>query len=363
MSNIRTISRSRLIYHILFWVVAAMFWLLTMFVAGNFKNILKIEPVLMVLVFNLCFAGAVYTNLLILIPYLFKQQRFFLYVVFILIVISISAFIIDFLLVYPLNKFVQGEQYFEELTFVVWVNFAVFTLIYVGITSVLSMTRELILLQKITSKFQDIEREKLEAELKALKTQINPHFLFNTLNNLYSLTLDKSDKAPNLVLKLSDMMRYILYECNDRYVFVDKELDFIKNYLDLQKIRLDDNIPVSIKVKGSASQHKIAPLLFEPLIENAFKHGAYGKNNNGFVNILFNFEEKDHMELLIENRFDDKWQDEERKEKGIGIKNVTRRLELLYPQRHNLNISKQDDLFKVNLKIDLSAQIANLEKK
>jgi LytS/YehU family sensor histidine kinase len=256
--------------------------------------------------------------------------------------------------VYPLNSFVQGEKYFEELTFMVWVNFAFFTLIYVGITTFLSMTRELILLQKISSKFQSIEREKLEAELKALKSQINPHFLFNTLNNLYSLTLDKSDKAPNLVLKLSDMMRYILYECNDRYVFVDKELDFIKNYLELQRIRLDEAIPVSINVKGSASQNKIAPLLFEPLIENAFKHGAYGKKNNGFVNILFNFEEKDKMELLIENRFDNKWQNEVEERKGIGIKNVTRRLELLYPDKHDLKISRQDDLFKVVLQIDLS---------
>jgi LytS/YehU family sensor histidine kinase len=325
-----------------------------MFVASNFKNILKFEPVLMTLVFNICFAAAVYINLLILIPYLFKKQRFFLYVLSLFVIISASAFFIDFLLVYPLNSFVQGEKYFEELTFMVWVNFAFFTLIYVGITTFLSMTRELILLQKISSKFQSIEREKLEAELKALKSQINPHFLFNTLNNLYSLTLDKSDKAPNLVLKLSDMMRYILYECNDRYVFVDKELDFIKNYLELQRIRLDEAIPVSINVKGSASQNKIAPLLFEPLIENAFKHGAYGKKNNGFVNILFNFEEKDKMELLIENRFDNKWQNEVEERKGIGIKNVTRRLELLYPDKHDLKISRQDDLFKVVLQIDLS---------
>jgi LytS/YehU family sensor histidine kinase len=335
-------------------VVATVFWLLTMFVASNFKNILKIEPILMTLVFNLCFAVAVYINLLILIPFLFKKQQFFLYVLSLLLVISIAAFFIDFLLVYPLNNFVEGEKYFEELSVVVWVNFAIFTLIYVGVTTIFSLMREWFVLQKVTTKFQDIEREKLEAELKALKAQINPHFLFNTLNNLYSLTLDKSDKAPGLVLKLSDMMRYILYECNDKYVFVDKELDFIRSYLELQKIRLDDAIPVSINVKGSASQNKIAPLLFEPLIENAFKHGAYGKNNNGFVDILFNFEERDKMELSIENRFDIKWQDEDRKEKGIGIKNVTRRLELLYPDKYDLNISKQEDLFKVKLQIDLS---------
>lgn len=354
MTTIKSISRSRIVYHITFWLVAFTFWLFTMFVASNFKNVLKIEPVLMTLVFNLCFAFAVYFNLLVLLPYLFKRQKFFLYVLSLLGIVSLAAFIIDFLLVYPLSKFVQGEKFFEELTFVVWVNFAFFTLIYVGITTFLSLMREWFVLQKISTQLKDIEREKLEAELKALKSQINPHFLFNTLNNLYSLTLDKSDKAPNLVLKLSDMMRYILYECNDRYVLLEKELDFIRNYLDLQKIRLDEAIPVKIEVKGNTAQNKIAPLLFEPLIENAFKHGAYGRNNDGFVNILFNFEEVNKMELLIENRFDKSWSNEKGESKGIGIKNVSRRLELLYPEKHSLDIQENGSLFTVILKIDLS---------
>ncbi len=190
--------------------------------------------------------------------------------------------------------------------------------------------------------------------MKALKAQINPHFLFNTLNNIYSLTLDKSDKAPNLVLKLSDLMRYILYDCNDRYVLLEKELEFVTNYLELQKIRLDDSIPVKMEVKGSAARSKIAPLLFEPLIENAFKHGAYGRNNNGFVNILFNFEDKNQIELSIENRSERMWNKEREKNSGIGIKNVIRRLELLYPEKHRLEIKDEDNLFKVILQIDLS---------
>nr|WP_320117138.1 sensor histidine kinase [uncultured Marinifilum sp.] len=354
MTTIKSISRSRIVYHIIFWIVAFTFWLFTMFVASNFKNVLKIEPVLMTFVFNLCFALAVYFNLLVLLPYLFKKQKFFLYIISLLGIVSLAAFVIDFLLVYPLSKFVQGEKFFEELTFVVWVNFAFFTLIYIGITTFLSLMREWFVLQKISIQLKDIEREKLEAELKALKSQINPHFLFNTLNNLYSLTLDKSDKAPNLVLKLSDMMRYILYECNDRYVLLEKELDFIRNYLDLQKIRLDEAIPVKMEVKGNTAQNEIAPLLFEPLIENAFKHGAYGKNNNGFVNILFNFEETNKMELTIENRFDKSWSNEKNENKGIGIKNVSRRLELLYPEKHSLDIQENGSMFIVILSIDLS---------
>lgn len=354
MINIKRTFRSRIAYHMLFWVLAFTFWLFTMFVASNFKNILKLEPVLMTIVFNLCFAAAVYFNLLVLIPTLFKKQKFFLYTVSLLICISLSAFLIDFLLVYPLGQFVQGDQYFGKLTFVVWFNFAFFTFIYVGVTSFLSLMREWFVLQKISFQLQDIEREKLEAELKALKAQINPHFLFNTLNNIYSLTLDKSDKAPNLVLKLSDLMRYILYECNDRYVLLDKELEFIKNYLELQKIRLDDSVPVKMEVKGSADRSMIAPLLFEPLIENAFKHGAYGRNNDGFVNILFNFEDKNQIELSIENRSVQGWNKENEKNSGIGIKNVIRRLELLYPDKHQLKIEDENNLYKVTLQIDLS---------
>lgn len=354
MDKIKNISRSRIVYHIIFWIVAFIFWLFTMFVASNFKNVLKLEPVLMTLVFNLCFASAVYLNLYLLLPYLFKKHRFFLYFISLIGLVSLSAFVIDFLLVYPLNSFVKGEQFFEELTFVVWFNFAFFTLIYVGVTSFLSLMREWFVLQKVSIQFKDIEREKLEAELKALKAQINPHFLFNTLNNIYSLTLDKSDKAPNLVLKLSDLMRYILYECNDRYVLVEKELDFIRNYLDLQRIRLDEAIPVRMEVKGVANRSKIAPLLFEPLIENAFKHGAYGRNNDGFVNILFNFEIKNKIELFIENSFDAKWDKKNGEAAGIGIKNVIRRLELLYPEKHQLEISENDKLFRVSLQIDLS---------
>ncbi|BAX80733.1 sensor histidine kinase [Labilibaculum antarcticum] len=354
MTNIKKITRSRVAYHIIFWVIAFTFWLFTMFVASNFKNILRLEPVLMTFVFNLCFAVAVYFNLLVLIPALFKKQKFFLYSIALLACISLSAFFIDFLLVYPLGQFVQGDQYFGKLTFVVWFNFAFFTFIYVGVTSFLSLMRELFMLQTISFQLKDIEKEKLEAELKALKAQINPHFLFNTLNNIYSLTLDKSDKAPNLVLKLSDLMRYILYDCNDRYVLLEKELEFIRNYLELQIIRLDDRIPVKMVVKGDTARYKIAPLLFEPLIENAFKHGAYGRNNEGFVNILFDFEDKNNIELSIENRSEGEWTKERENNSGIGIKNVIRRLELLYPDKHRLEIKDENNLYKVTLQIDLS---------
>jgi len=350
----KTISRSKIIYHIIFWVVAFTLWLFTMFVASNFKNILQFEPVFMTLVFNCCFAAAVYLNLFVLKPLLFRKRRFFSYILSIIGAVSVTGIVIDFLLVYPLNSFVDGEKIFQEMSFMAWFNFAFFALVYVGVTTFLSLMREWFVLQQVNEKFNDVEREKLEAELKALKTQINPHFLFNTLNNLYSLTLDKSDKASDLVLRLSDLMRYILYECNDRFVSIAKELDFIHNYLELQKIRLGDTVKVRMEITGQVGEYKIAPLLFEPIIENAFKHGSLARNNDGFVNILFNFEKKGELELIVENRYNKEWPINEENDKGIGVSNVIRRLELLYPDRHQFKVDEFGDLYRVIMSIKIS---------
>jgi len=323
-------------------------------VLSNFKNVLKAGIIIPAMAFNLCFAGAVYTNLRVLLPAFFKKKHFFLYFLFLVITVGLSALILDLLLVYPLNSFLQEEDTFNSINFVFWLNFTIFSFIYVGVTSIISFTREWFILKKLSSQLKDIEKEKLEAELRVLKTQIKPHFLFNSLNNIYSLALDKSDKTATVVLQLSDLMRYILYDCNDKLVDINKELDFSKNYIDLHKIRLDEKTPINFEIKGFFDGHKIAPLLFEPLIENAFKHGAYGKGTDGFINIIFNFEHETEMELVIENSYDSSWTVNNKRPGGIGIQNVIRRLELIYPHKHALNIEKGDKTYKIILNIKLS---------
>lgn len=354
MTTTKIMTRSRNIYHILFWFVCLAAFIAPMYVASNFKSVFILKIITIAVAFNLCFAAAVYTNLRVLLPAFFKKKHFPLYFLFLTITVGLSALIIDLLLIYPLNSFVLGKDDFKSISFVAWFNFAIITFIYVGITSIISFTREWFILQKLSSQLKDIEKEKLEAELRVLKTQIKPHFLFNSLNNIYSLALDKSENTATVILQLSDLMRYILYDCNEKLVDINKELDFSRNYIDLHKIRLDEKVPVKFEIKGFFDGHKIAPLLFEPLIENAFKHGAYGNGTDGFINIIFNFEHETEMELVIENSFDSSWTVNNKRPGGIGIQNVIRRLELIYPHKHALNIEKRDKTYKIILNINLS---------
>lgn len=347
-------TRSKNIYHIIFWFVSVLFWLFSLFLASEYKNVLTYQIISLAIAFNICFAAAVYTNLRILIPAFFKKKAFFLFFLSLFITVGLSALLIQFLLIYPLNSFLTENDGFKSFVFTDWINFAFFSFIYVGVTSIFSLTREWFILQKISSQLKDIEKEKLEAELKVLKTQIKPHFLFNSLNNIYSLALDKSDDTATVVLQLSDLMRYILYDCNERLVDINKELDFTRNYISLHKIRLDETTPINFIVNGHFDGHKIAPLLFEPFIENAFKHGLYGKDLDSFINITFNFDENDQMELVIENSYDPNWDQTKKKSGGIGIENVVRRLELIYPQKHKLDIEKGEKTFKISLNIELS---------
>ncbi len=201
---------------------------------------------------------------------------------------------------------------------------------------------------------QKLEKEKLEialqlreAELKFLKNQINPHFLFNALNNLYSLTLEKSDKAPDIVLRLSGLLDYMLYECNDDIVFLYKEIKAIKNYVDLQKIRYGNQVNVEIKVSDNIENTMIAPLLLMPFVENAFKHGL--TKNMGKGNIFININVlNSEIHFNIKNTVNCDINKEKRKG-GIGMENIKKRLELQYKNSYSLNINKIKNNFSVEL--------------
>lgn len=199
-----------------------------------------------------------------------------------------------------------------------------------------------------------LERQNLQSELKFLKSQINPHFFFNTLNNLYALTLKKSDLAPEIVLRLSEMMRYMLYESNEKQVPLEKEVNYIKNYLELEKLRQGDRFDISFDIKGEISDKEIAPLMFIPFLENSFKHGLDNQIKSGFVNILLQLNE-DSIELSIENSKPPNIAPKPagKKSGGIGLENVKRRLKLIYPKRHKLEIFEKPHSFRVFLHIKL----------
>jgi two-component system, LytTR family, sensor kinase len=201
---------------------------------------------------------------------------------------------------------------------------------------------------------QEMEVRTIQSELSFLKSQINPHFLFNTLNSLYALTLKKSDEAPEIVIKLSEMMRYMLYECNERQVLLSKEIDYIQNYLDLEALR-HKQMDIQFELQGEAKDLKIAPLIFIAFIENAFKHGANNQISKGFVQIQM-VVDGDEVNMYVENSKVEKMPTIEHKRTGgIGLVNVKRRLDILYPKNYNLEIFDAPNTYGVNLWIKLNA--------
>ena len=169
----------------------------------------------------------------------------------------------------------------------------------------------------------------LENELKYLRSQIQPHFFFNTLNNLYSLTIDKSDKAPNLILKLSDLMKYFLYETGKEFQKLEKEINHIKDYIEIEKLRYDESLSISFVIKGEIKKKKIRPLLLIPLVENAFKHGARSSKLNGYINIDLKVE-GDFLNFRVENSMTKINNKLKEQIGGIGLSNIKKRLELNY---------------------------------
>ncbi|MBK8514828.1 MAG: histidine kinase [Saprospiraceae bacterium] len=201
---------------------------------------------------------------------------------------------------------------------------------------------------------KDLESQNLQSELKFLKSQINPHFLFNTLNSLYALTLKKSDQAPEIVLKLSEMMRYMLYECNEKEVPLSKEINYLKNYLELEKLRHGNKMLIDLKINGKIKDQKIAPLMLIPFIENSFKHGINNQISQGFVNLELNVMNQDLHMALENSKSPSLPKMNGKRSGGIGLVNVKRRMTILYPEKHHLDISESPNTYKIELSLSLS---------
>lgn len=194
--------------------------------------------------------------------------------------------------------------------------------------------------------FQNFKAEKIEAELALLKIQVNPHFFFNTLNNLYALTLKKHDRAPEVVLKLSNSMRYTIYEGKKDNVLLKDELQFLENYIELHKIRYHKTIDIKF-THNIDNKAKVAPLLFIILVENAFKHGAERLTDNAFIKMHLESDAKT-IHFSIENNFGD---NEQTSSPGIGIDNLKRRLQFIYPKKHEFTIEQTRNIYKSELKL------------
>ena len=196
---------------------------------------------------------------------------------------------------------------------------------------------------------QEEEKERTEAELKNLRQQLNPHFLFNTLNNIYALIAISPEKAQESMLELSKLLRYVLYENNGNFVQVERELNFIHNYVELMRIRLNPDVDVKIDINVAETSKTVAPLLFITLIENAFKHGI-SSSQPSFIRIKISVVQGKEVTCTVENSYFPK-SETDKSGSGIGHKNLVKRLNLLYPQKHDLRIEARDDSYFTQLKI------------
>ncbi len=342
-------KQPRILWHLVFWFVFISFFAL---VYGSFDEqygrqymIQLSDAVLQI--------PAVYFTLYFLMPrFLFKERYFDFFSYLILLILAFSAFMWFFYVFVQKPIFWADDNYTPHIF-----NYSKMLKYTTKIYPVLVLAVVIKWFKfwfKEQKSNQLLVEEKLKAELNFLKAQVHPHFLFNTLNNLYALTLKKSKEAPEVVLKLSDLLNYMLYECAADRVQVEKEIKLLKDYISLEKIRYGDRLNTSFNILGNSSGLQVAPLMLLPFVENSFKHGVSEEMDEAWVSIDIELKEE-KLTLKVENS---KSKHEERVDEfnykqGIGLKNVRRRLELLYPERHTLEMHDSYDTFLIVLTLDL----------
>ena len=354
MNKLPAYFQSTIFKHILFWTVVYLYFVLSVHNTTMYASYrLILESFGLIVLAQMITA---YTCIYVLMHKFLDKNKIGLFVFWMLILLilvfalyqAVRMFYFDVIYFDSYNQVQRKyalESYGKRLTY-----FSVFLS-----KCILFLTPAALLLAarfyKNQQKFLKLNEQKKIAELTALRNQLNPHFLFNTLNNLYSLALDKSDKTPEVIEKLSDILDYILYRCKKDYVPVKKEIDLIENYLALEKIRYDKRVSVNFNYTIEPDT-KIAPLLLLTFVENAFKHGVTQELGKAKIDIsltmngtdlLFSIQNSKPNNVIVDRTGED--------EEPLGLKNVMQQLELLYPNAHDLTIANEENSYKVVLRL------------
>nr|WP_315195306.1 histidine kinase [uncultured Flavobacterium sp.] len=287
-------------------------------------------------------------------PYLFFKKKKTLFIITYLFSILVFAFIQRLIDNYVIIAINLTEWKTEPLFYAPAYLYNVIKLQFV-VTIPLAI-KLIYYLAEEKNRVQSILTEKLQAELFSLRNQFHPHFLFNVLNSLYSKILSKSDDSADIVLKISDFLRYSVYEVNTKYIPLEKEIEYLKNYISLQQLRFDNRLELSFSTNGIMENQVIEPFLILPFIENSFKYCLDDANSQAWITISITAS-KEWLVIKIENSLPpdfSKNKNEENPYSGVGIANVKRRLELLYPNQHILTIKNEVDSFFVSLKIKIN---------
>lgn len=331
----------RLVYHGLFWLA-----LYGTMVGTSLRQGIDVYTTLTnETIQALFFAALVYFNLRYLIPnYLARHAFIYFGLVLAACAIVTPIEVLVLYLIYSAEPAYQANVVDQQVRIY---------LANVFVTIIATVLRVIMDWWRYQNEKQVLLTQTMQSELRFLKSQINPHFLFNTLNNLYALTLKKSDKAPEIVLKLAEIMRYMLYECNERRVHLAKEIHYLQNYLDLERLRQPRDAEISFTVDGQVSEQLVAPLMFVPFVENSFKHGINHATAGGFVRMRLKVL-GDDLEFVIENsKVDQMPRPSHPRSGGIGLSNVRQRLELLYPDSYELEIKDEPGCYTAILRLKM----------
>lgn len=340
------IVRNRWLQHFLFWMLS--FYVLAKLFAYR-DEILLIDWIY-TLLFHLSIWPAVYGNLLFLIPKYLQTSKYITYSCLLTILI-IGAVSFNFFIFQYLSNFLFPGYYF--IAYYGFWDILQFMAAYVMISSLLKLSRGWFQYLEAQRRNVQLAKQKLDAELSALKSQVNPHFLFNSLNNLYSLALDQDPRTPGLILRMSEMMRYLLYESNGILVPLAKEIEHLQNYMEMQRLRVGTHVNISFEIDGKVEDKEVSPLLFLPLVENGFKHGVKGDTKGAFIKVQMNIL-AERLILQVENNKGQAEELESKTSNGVGLSNLRRRLDLLYPGRHRLEITNGKVVYNVRLKLDFA---------
>ncbi len=337
----------QVIQHLGFWALsfAAFLWMTTQ--EGQIQEV----DILYTFLFHLLLLPVVYINLNRFLYKLRIPYGWYIYFAKLIVLLSVATYI-NYSFFQHWSIFLIPGYYF--ISYFTWWEIAIIYFVYITITTLMKGTRSWFLLWKVRSELAAAEKQKVQLELQVLKAQINPHFFFNTLNGIYSMSLDNDKRLPQTILQLSDLMRYFLYEAKDDFVLLSKELSLLKNYLSLQKLRLGNSLNLQSEITGEIAEQKIAPMLLITFLENSFKHGDKTIRGAPFL-ILKIKVEKNGLDFYLENEkglIDDI---EDKQYGGVGLSNIRRRLELLYPEKHSLQITEEGNKYIVHLQLATNA--------
>lgn len=281
--------------------------------------------------------------------FFFLKRKYVLYLFLSVLLFTVFYFIIQYIFIH----YVPNRR--DDIVF----SMFFYSLMYIGFRYLIKAPRQILKMKEAEAKrakaerdLQEMEAKHSKAELEVLKSQVNPHFLFNSLNNIYSLTMIDAKRAGESILTLSDMMRYNLESGKKKYVTLHHEVEFINNYIQLESLRVSEICKITFETDEDFKSKVIAPLMLISFVENCFKHGISSDENQNFIKISVKLQDN-MLYFETENRIAPPRVETQNKDVKIGIENVKRRLELLYPEKYNLKINVENSIYKVNLIIEL----------